>query len=183
MLRTKFAVRFDVVGCVEYLHGHFVASGKRKDGQENEKVGNERERRSRAARMKKVTLLVRISRISKLDTNLRWQIFLIPSLYRGRSTFATFRHVMFRAIGIKGEDIFQQKVAMKILARLSCRLFRVSLFLFRTCALWQSLKSYSSRIKIRKSLFQMKHWCAIENSIWYGNCQKLFNASIYLWDM
>jgi len=72
MLRTKFAVRFDVVGCVEYLHGHFVASGKRKDGQENEKGENERERRSRAAHtMKKVTLLVRVSRISKLDTNLR----------------------------------------------------------------------------------------------------------------
>lgn len=71
MLPTKFVVQSDIVGCVEYLHGYFVAKRKEKRRAENRKAENERERRSCVARatMKKVTLLVRVSRITKLDTN------------------------------------------------------------------------------------------------------------------
>lgn len=118
MLPTKFAVQSDTVGCVEYLHGYFVTKW------EGEKIGERmrgNEDLGTRTTMKKITLLVGVPRITKLDTNSRWQIFL--SLYRGRSTFAMFRHVMFRAKEIKEEDTFFYKVVVKVLRRLPYRYF------------------------------------------------------------
>lgn len=69
MLPTKFAVQSETLSDVLNIFMDISSqSGKRKDRPENGKVENERERRSRAACtvMKKVTLLVRVPRITQV---------------------------------------------------------------------------------------------------------------------